>query len=118
MTGSYENEVLAVDFLKREINFIIQQAHKKQKIDVDHQIVSGSYYLDLKPYGLINVYENVQNIIVRIESENNLNSSLLLNCHFDSVPTSPGIVLIFILILIFLFKTNKHFRSKYKESKN
>lgn len=90
VTGSYENEVLAVDFLKREINFIIQQSNRKQKIELDHQKVSGSYFLGFKPYGLVNVYDNVQNIIARISSASNSNHSLLLNCHFDSVPTSPG----------------------------
>lgn len=90
VTGSYENEVLAVDFLKREINFIIQQANPKQEIVLDHQIVSGSYFLDFKPYGLANIYDNVQNIVVRLSSNNKQNTSLLINCHFDSVPTSPG----------------------------
>ncbi|GLV43360.1 uncharacterized protein CBL_03903 [Carabus blaptoides fortunei] len=90
VTGSYENEVLAVDFLKREINFIIQQSNRKQKIELDHQRVSGSYFLNYKPYGLVNVYDNVQNVIARISSAGSSNHSLLVNCHFDSVPTSPG----------------------------
>lgn len=90
MVGSYENEVLAVDFLKREINFILQQSNRAQKIELDHQKVSGAYFLDFSPHGLVNVYDNVQNIVVRVASAFNSNHSLLVNCHFDSVPTSPG----------------------------
>lgn len=51
VSGSYTNEVLAVNFLKREINSIQQAAHKNQKIHADVQIVSGSYWLGFKPQG-------------------------------------------------------------------
>ena len=36
--GSYANEKLAVDFLKREISFIKQTAHKTQRIAMDVQV--------------------------------------------------------------------------------
>lgn len=88
--GSYENEALAVDFFKREINYIQQQANGNQKIEMDIQTVSGSYYLDFKPYGTISAYGNVQNVIVKLHSRNNSKHSLLVNSHFDTVPGSPG----------------------------
>ena len=86
--GSYENEVLAVEFITREIRYIMQQAHSAQKISFDLQKCTGSYTLKFKPHGLTNYYSQVQNIVVRLGS--NSTSSLLINCHFDSVPTSPG----------------------------
>lgn len=88
--GSYENEVLAVAFLSREISFIMQRANPAQKISFDIQKCSGSYFLEFKPYGVTNYYSQVQNIVVKLISNTNSSSSLLINCHFDSVPTSPG----------------------------
>lgn len=88
--GSYENEVLAVDFIKRQLDLIQHFAHVNQKIDIDLQIVSGSYYLTYRPYGIINSYGNVQNIAVRLAGKNNSTNSILINSHFDTVPTSPG----------------------------
>ena len=88
--GSYENEVLAVEFLTREISFIMQRANPAQKISFDIQKCSGSYFLEFKPYGITNYYSQVQNLVVKLISNTNSSSSLLINCHFDSVPTSPG----------------------------
>nr|CAD7203500.1 unnamed protein product [Timema douglasi] len=39
--GSYENEVLAVDYLTREINFIIQSANPRQRLSFDVQKTTG-----------------------------------------------------------------------------
>jgi hypothetical protein len=88
--GSYENEILAVEFLTREISFIMQRASPAQKISFDIQKCTGSYPLLFKPYGFTNYYSHVQNIVVKLSSSANSSSSLLINCHFDSVPTSPG----------------------------
>lgn len=50
-------------------------------ISIDHQIVSG-HNLDRA------VYKNIQNIVVRFQGKTD--NALMLNCHFDSVPGSPG----------------------------
>ena len=92
--GSYENEVLAVEFITREIRYIMQQANPAQKISFDIQKCTGTYTLKFKPHGLTNHYSQVQNIVVKLDS--NSSSSLLINCHFDSVPTSPGMLIIII----------------------
>lgn len=90
-TGSYANEVLAVDFLKREVSYIKQMSHQSQNIELDIQIVTGAYWADFKPHGMTNVYRNVQNVVVKLHGENkSANNSLMLNCHFDSVAGSPG----------------------------
>jgi len=95
--GSYENEVLAVEFLSREISFIMQRANPAQKISFDIQKCSGSYFLEFKPHGITNYYSQVQNVVVKLFSNTNSSSSLLINCHFDSVPSSPGSPLYFCL---------------------
>lgn len=45
---------------------------------------------------MTSVYRNIQNVIVKLagESDGNGNHSLLLNCHYDSVPGSPGKILL------------------------
>lgn len=90
-TGVYANEVLAVDFLKRETTHIQQTAHKNQKIYVDVQKVTGSYWAAFKPHGMTNMYRNVQNVVVQLVGDEkhantfDRNHTLMLNCHFDSV---------------------------------
>ncbi|KAF2903090.1 hypothetical protein ILUMI_03106 [Ignelater luminosus] len=89
-TGSYENEVLAVDFLKRKIADIQRQAHSNQRMQMDVQVSSGSYYLDFRPYGAISAYGKIQNVLVKLHSKKNSKHSLLVNTHFDTVIGSPG----------------------------
>ncbi|XP_055588357.1 endoplasmic reticulum metallopeptidase 1-like [Uranotaenia lowii] len=88
-TGSYANEVLAVDFLMREISYIDQLRNKNQQIVVDRQTVSGGYVGVYMNKSATSVYRNVQNVVAKLEGHNK-NEALLLNCHFDSVATSPG----------------------------
>jgi Zn-dependent M28 family amino/carboxypeptidase len=68
----------------------VQKAHKNQKLELDVQVVSGSLYLQTKLHGNIFSYSNLQNIVVKVHANNNATQSVLINSHFDSVPTSPG----------------------------
>lgn len=91
VTGSYENDILAVDYVLRQIDMIVHQTNPNQKIEVDVQVVSGSYNLESMSVDQINVYSKVQNVVVKLHgSQAGTNSSILVNSHFDSVPTSPG----------------------------
>lgn len=56
VSGGYNNEVLAVNFLKQEINIIQQTAHQNQKIHNDVQVVSGGYWLGFKPEGITKLW--------------------------------------------------------------
>ncbi|KAF5307494.1 hypothetical protein FQR65_LT06849 [Abscondita terminalis] len=87
VVGTYQNEVVALELLKRKILTIIEEGHKNQKIEVDIQVVSGS--VKSSPYSTL-VYENVQNVVVKVHAEKYSEHSLLINTHFDSAPTSPG----------------------------
>lgn len=87
-TGTEANEILAVDFFKRELGYITDGAHANQLIETDIQVVSGAYYIPFKPHPMNNVYRNVQNVVALLagRDEGQLrNNTLMLNCHFDSV---------------------------------
>lgn len=76
---------------------IRNNASDPNEITIDHQIASGD-----NSYSL---YQNLQNIVVRVQGESN--HTLMLNCHYDSVPGSPGAsddIVSFILIIINQFK--------------
>lgn len=89
VTGSYENEVLAVRFLKYTIESIMQSAKPVHKIEVDFQKISGSFPLTFLD-GMTHVYHDVQNVVVKIGSHMGSDHSILMNCHFDTVSDSPG----------------------------
>lgn len=90
VTGTYENEVLGFDYLMAEAKKIQKESHTSQLIEIDHQVVSGSYQINFWSYDLANVYRNVQNLVVRLHGSSKSSASLMYNCHFDSVPGSPG----------------------------
>ncbi|XP_043681351.1 endoplasmic reticulum metallopeptidase 1-like isoform X1 [Vespula pensylvanica] len=89
IVGSYENEVLAVKYLTIAINEIVNKAHENHKITLDITKHSGSFPLKFLD-GMTNVYRNVQNVVVKIGPHNPVKHSLLMNCHFDTFPESPG----------------------------
>lgn len=89
VAGSYVNEVLTVNLLRKEIETIITNAKKKHVIELDIQKVSGSFALEFLD-GMTNVYNGLQNVVVRVGSHVNSPHSLLINCHFDTVVDSPG----------------------------
>ncbi|XP_043284842.1 endoplasmic reticulum metallopeptidase 1-like [Venturia canescens] len=89
ITGSYENEVLAVKFLVKVIDQIVEEASQNHKIQVDVTKHSGAFPLTFLD-GMTNVYRNVQNVIVKLGPHHNSKNSLLLNCHFDTFVESPG----------------------------
>lgn len=88
-TGSYENEVLAVEYILRQVDFIKHRLKPPHSIQVDVQKPSGSFNLDFQD-GFTSSYSRVQNIIVKFEPKTGANYSVMVNCHFDSVPGSPG----------------------------
>lgn len=62
------------------MNDIKINATNPDDIEIDRQLSSGfSYYEN---------YYNLQNIVVRVQGETD--HAVMLNCHFDSVPGSPG----------------------------
>lgn len=89
MVGSDANEIETVGYLIGQINTIKLQSHSNQFIEQDLQTTSGAYVLN-SGRGLINSYNQVQNVIVKLNGQEGTAYSVLVNSHFDSVPTSPG----------------------------
>lgn len=94
IAGSYENEVLAIQFLTTVINNVMKEARENHKIFVDVTKHSGAFPLKFLD-GMTNVYRNVQNVIVKVGPHRPTMHSLLLNCHFDTFFESPGEINIF-----------------------
>lgn len=88
-TGSYENEVIAVDYITRQLNYIKSHTKPVNKVEIDMQKTSGCFDLTFKE-GMTSCYHDVKNIIARIGPQKSTNISIVINCHYDSVPTSPG----------------------------
>lgn len=109
--GSFENEVLAVSLLSRELNTIANNAHKVHRILVDIQRVSGSFSLDFLD-GMTSIYRNVQNVILKIGPHSEQKYSILMNCHFDSVADSPGMFFCSMLEIVIVFSISLIFSSK------
>ncbi|XP_062536113.1 endoplasmic reticulum metallopeptidase 1-like isoform X1 [Armigeres subalbatus] len=91
-TGSDANEILTANYLKREIEMIQASKHPNQVLLTDHQVVTGGYSVNYKSRALTSLYRNVQNLVVKLagEIDNSTSPTLMLNCHFDTVASSPG----------------------------
>lgn len=90
VAGSYENDVLAVEFMDKKMREIDRRYNNGvHKVEVERQVASGAYQLAFLD-GMTMQYNDIHNVIVRIEANTPTNQSLLMNCHFDSVPDSPG----------------------------
>lgn len=93
VTGSYENEYLTVNYLKKELERIKKQAPAEwNEIQVDIQIVSGNFTdgsNKARNFPKQTVYQNVQNLVAKLSSKH-ATDSILVNCHFDSFFSTPG----------------------------
>lgn len=81
VVGSDANEVRAFNFILEQLTDIRDTSNQSSDITIDQQVVSGFNFQR-------SVYRNIQNIVVRLQGETD--HAVMLNCHFDSVPGSPG----------------------------
>ncbi|XP_045540158.1 endoplasmic reticulum metallopeptidase 1-like isoform X1 [Papilio machaon] len=81
----------------KDLKLLVDAIAKEATIPVktDWQFVSGDYFLEFKiPH--VNCYRNLSNIIALLEGESGfyengtISTSLLVNCHYDSVPFAIG----------------------------
>ena len=87
--GSAANEIATVNLLRDKLEQL-SAASQRYPIEIQHQIADGSFRL--VSWGTFD-YQQVQNVIARIrltKAHGSQTPALLLNCHFDSVPLSPG----------------------------
>uniref|UniRef100_A0A182T1V9 FXNA-like protease n=1 Tax=Anopheles maculatus TaxID=74869 RepID=A0A182T1V9_9DIPT len=90
-TGSQANELGAADYIRREITKAQVTAHATQLVETSHQTISGAYPIAFLGNPLTSVYRNVQNLVVRLAGQaDNGGAALMLNCHYDTVASSPG----------------------------
>ncbi|CAH4032462.1 unnamed protein product [Pieris brassicae] len=94
VAGSYENEVAAVKVLVNAARGIQSAASAHNRVEFDVFRASGAFSLTFID-GMSNIYRDVQSVVIRVrgaggESRPTRRSALLLNCHYDTVPDSPG----------------------------
>uniref|UniRef100_A0ABK0LFS1 Endoplasmic reticulum metallopeptidase 1 n=1 Tax=Rattus norvegicus TaxID=10116 RepID=A0ABK0LFS1_RAT len=88
-TGSAENEILTVQYLLEQITLIEEQSNSLHRISVDVQRPTGSFSIDFLG-GFTSYYDNITNVVVKLEPQDGAKYAVLANCHFDSVANSPG----------------------------
>lgn len=87
--GSPANEVLTVKYLLEQVKAIEMESSNVHKISVDVQRPTGTFSIDFLG-GFTSYYDNITNVVVKLEPKNGAEHAVLSNCHFDSVPNSPG----------------------------
>ncbi|XP_043402161.1 endoplasmic reticulum metallopeptidase 1 isoform X3 [Chelonia mydas] len=87
--GSPENEILTVNYLLKQIKAIEIESSDAHKISVDIQRPTGSFSIDFLG-GFTSYYANITNVVVKLEPRSGAKHAVLSNCHFDSVPNTPG----------------------------
>ncbi|XP_015019250.2 endoplasmic reticulum metallopeptidase 1 isoform X1 [Drosophila mojavensis] len=88
LTGSKENEIIAVNFILNELNKIEENLQDDFfDMEIDLSQAAGVF-----PYAtMLNVYQGVQNIAVKLAPKNSTSQTyLLVNSHFDSKPFTPS----------------------------
>ncbi|XP_052043476.1 endoplasmic reticulum metallopeptidase 1 isoform X2 [Apodemus sylvaticus] len=88
-TGSTENEILTVQYLLEQIKLIEAQSSSLHSLSVDIQRPTGSFSIDFLG-GFTSYYDNITNLVVKLEPREGAKYAVLANCHFDSVANSPG----------------------------
>lgn len=88
IVGDYMNEIVMVNFLLDEITAINRVMRSElYELEVDVQKASGAYL----HWEMINMYQAVQNVVVKLSSKSsNSTSYLLINSHYDTKPGSVG----------------------------
>ncbi|XP_050327626.1 endoplasmic reticulum metallopeptidase 1-like isoform X1 [Bactrocera neohumeralis] len=88
VVGSHANENHTVELLLEQLEAIRDVMHTDLfEMEIDVQVVSGAYI----HWTMVNMYQGVQNVVVRFRTKASTSESyLLINSHFDSKPGSPG----------------------------
>ncbi|XP_060805544.1 endoplasmic reticulum metallopeptidase 1 [Amyelois transitella] len=92
VAGSYENEVWTVGTLVRLVRALAADAAPHNVVELDRHEAAGAFNLTFFD-GMNNVYRDVQSVMARVRGAGGVRAhepALLLNCHFDTVPDSPG----------------------------
>jgi len=108
ITGYSSNENLARDYLLKHLKRTKSDIPSEIEFEIDIQHPTGSFHHFQFLHGFHNVYSNVTNIIVRISScsrQNDIaymNSSVLVNAHFDRYMSFYTNYLLFLNLWVFI----------------
>ncbi|XP_023159980.2 endoplasmic reticulum metallopeptidase 1-like [Drosophila hydei] len=88
VAGSNANEIDAVDFLLNEVSNIRKDLLDDYfTLEVDVHTTYGTHIY----YSLLEMYQGVQNVVVKLSPKGSTSESyLLVNSHYDTVTKSPG----------------------------
>lgn len=87
VVGSAANEQTTVQYLMKRLAQIEADSNGLYDIEIDLQKASGGFVREK----FINIYDNIQNVIVKITPKGTkYTKSVLVNSHFDTVSDSPG----------------------------
>lgn len=90
-TGTHNNEHLTVEYLLKFLASIKVTMDVSLDMEIEVQNGDGAYYELWQQFSVINIYENIQNVIVKLSVKDSKNDNwILLNSHFDTVPMSSG----------------------------
>nr|XP_060618274.1 endoplasmic reticulum metallopeptidase 1 [Anolis sagrei ordinatus] len=87
--GSPENEVFTVNYLLEQVKAIERESSHAHNISVDIQRPTGTFSLDFLG-GFTSYYDNITNVVVKLEPRSGAEHAVLSNCHFDSVTNTLG----------------------------
>ncbi|KAJ7335487.1 hypothetical protein JRQ81_013428 [Phrynocephalus forsythii] len=87
--GSPENEIFTVNYILEQIKAIELESSRAHKISVDIQRPTGTFSIDFLG-GFTSYYDNITNVVVKLEPASGAEHAVLSNCHFDSVPNTLG----------------------------
>ncbi|XP_061485398.1 endoplasmic reticulum metallopeptidase 1 isoform X2 [Rhineura floridana] len=87
--GSPENEIFTVNYLLEQVKAIEIESSHVHTISVDIQRPTGTFSIDFLG-GFTSYYDNITNVVVKLEPRTGAEHAVLSNCHFDSVPNTVG----------------------------
>lgn len=95
VVGSSANEQAAVQFLLNEVKQIKMLAHQNL-YEIQEEVSYGSDSFVSEEDSILNYYQGIQYLVIRVrpqrtqENGNLTESTLLINCHYDTVSGSSG----------------------------
>lgn len=93
-SGSYENDIIAVETILKILEKIKAKANPKLFIEIELQCSSGSFGIIRKnnfiELGITSTYGNITNILVKIQGKKDEDKFILVNAHYDTVPNTVG----------------------------
>ncbi|XP_043923132.1 endoplasmic reticulum metallopeptidase 1 [Protopterus annectens] len=87
--GSPTNEIVTVNYLLEQINAIQAKSSEAHVISVDVQRPTGSFNMEFLS-SFSSYYDNITNVVVKLEPRSGAKHAVLANCHFDSVANTVG----------------------------